>query len=283
MPRIEKSVFISYRRTDSYHALATYQYLLAQGYDVFLDVDSLRGGDWLKSIIDNIKARAHFLIILTPNAVERFSQPDDVMRLEIETAIESRRNITPLMMEDFSFSQAQSHLTGKLAILSRYNGLEISPRFFRYAMQELHEQRLQQPTDTIIHPPSPEAEALAAQQKSIAQLTAEQWFEKGKKSDKLTDRVQAYTEAIHLKPRNSPYYNNRGATYGLLGHFDEAIRDFNKAIDSNVNDPNTYFCRAFAKEAKGDKVGAISDYEAALHFDPEHELARKHLKRLRGD
>jgi hypothetical protein len=37
MERIEKTVFISYRRKDIYHAVSVFQNLTQHGYDVFFD------------------------------------------------------------------------------------------------------------------------------------------------------------------------------------------------------------------------------------------------------
>src|ERR1044071_9065349 len=74
MASIEKTVFISYRRKDRYEALAVYQYLTGQQYDVFLDYTSIPSGDFEQSIVSNIKARAHFLLILTPTALDRCSE-----------------------------------------------------------------------------------------------------------------------------------------------------------------------------------------------------------------
>jgi hypothetical protein len=61
MARIEKTVFISYRRTDVYTALAIYENLKNQGYDVFFDYRSISSGDFEQIITSNIRARAHFL------------------------------------------------------------------------------------------------------------------------------------------------------------------------------------------------------------------------------
>ena len=46
MGRIEKTVFISYRRTNFYTALAVYQDLTAYGYDVFFDYQSIDSGNF---------------------------------------------------------------------------------------------------------------------------------------------------------------------------------------------------------------------------------------------
>ena len=109
MASIEKTVFISYRHKDNYEALAVYQYLTSQQYDVFLDYASIPSGDFEKIIVSNIKARAHFILILTPTALDRCREPGDWLRREIETAIDEKRNIVPLFFDDFSFSAPAHH------------------------------------------------------------------------------------------------------------------------------------------------------------------------------
>lgn len=288
--RIDKTVFISYRRTNSYQALAIYQQLTALGYDVFYDVESLRGGDWKQAILENIRARAHFLIVLTPSAVERFNEPDDIMRLEIETAMQTKRNIIPLFFDDFDFRAASPHLTGLLANLSAYNGLNVPTQYFKYAMQALHEQRLQQDIDTILHPASTQAQRYADQQQAQAkaeptvsekQLTASEYFERGLKRA-LTDhdgKIADYTEAIRLNPQGAIAYHNRGLAYhNGKKDYDTAIRDYTEAICLNPKYADAYVNRAVAYHMKSNYDAAIQDYEAALRIDPNHQLAQSNLK-----
>src|SRR4051794_37544316 len=104
MGRIEKTVFISYRRTNTSWALAIFQNLTHNGYDVFLDFNGIASGDFERVILSNINARSHFLVLLTPSALERCNDPRDWLRREIENALETRRNIVPLMLEGFDFS-----------------------------------------------------------------------------------------------------------------------------------------------------------------------------------
>jgi len=106
MGRIDKTVFISYRRRDEPWALAVFGDLTQHGYDVFIDYDGIGSGSFETAILENIKARAHFLVLLTPIALERSADPKDWMRREIETAIESQRNIVPLMLAGFNFGAA---------------------------------------------------------------------------------------------------------------------------------------------------------------------------------
>ena len=88
MERIEKTVFLSYRRTNIPWALAIFQNLTHHGYDVFFDYNGIASGDFERVILGNINARAHFLVLLTPSALERCGDPADWLRREIETALD---------------------------------------------------------------------------------------------------------------------------------------------------------------------------------------------------
>jgi len=84
MPLIEKTVFICYRRTNAPWALAIYQDLTHHGYDVFFDFNGIASGDFESVIIGNIRARAHFIVLLTPSALERCGEPEDWLPSKME-------------------------------------------------------------------------------------------------------------------------------------------------------------------------------------------------------
>src|SRR5207344_3360744 len=98
------TVFISYRRTNIPWVQAISQNLTLHGYDVFFDFSGIASGDFEQAILGNIKSRAHFLVLLTPSALERCAEPGDWLRREIETALETKRNVVPLMLEGFDFN-----------------------------------------------------------------------------------------------------------------------------------------------------------------------------------
>src|SRR5215475_8149643 len=104
MARVEKTVFISYRRADRWPAVALFKDLTQHGYDAFIDYDGIASGDFERSIVDNIRARAHFVVLLTPAALMRCDDPADWLRREIETAIETKRNVVPLLLDGFTFA-----------------------------------------------------------------------------------------------------------------------------------------------------------------------------------
>jgi hypothetical protein len=171
MERIEKTVFISYRRTNIPWALAIFQNLTQHGYDVFFDYSGIASGDFERVILENITARAHFLVLLTPSALERCDDPADWLRREIETALANQRNIVPLMLEGFDFGapKISNQLRGELAALKHYNGLRILPDYFDEAMERLRSRYLNVPSNAVLHPTSLSARQAVTQQKAAAE------------------------------------------------------------------------------------------------------------------
>jgi hypothetical protein len=170
--RIEKTVFVSYRRADQGWGQAIFGDLTQHGYDVFIDYDGIASGNFETAILENIKARAHFLVLLTPTTLDRCGDPKDWMRREIEAALDDRRNIVPLMLAGFNFGTptSASQLTGKLAVLKQYNGLPIPEGYFPQAMDRLRNRFLNVPVDAVLHPASDSAQRIAKEQKDKAAM-----------------------------------------------------------------------------------------------------------------
>ena len=97
----EKTVFISYRRdtVGNLFARLVEGALKRRGYDVFLDVDCIDAGEWAKQILTEVPKRAHFLLLLTPGALDRCTDETDWVRRELLLALERRRNIVPVREE----------------------------------------------------------------------------------------------------------------------------------------------------------------------------------------
>lgn len=282
MGRIEKTVFISYRRTNFYTALAVYQNLTQHGYDVFFDYQSIDSGDFEHIIIENIKAKAHFLIILSPSALERCNDADDWLRREIEMAMETKRNIVPLMMEGFEFNNpsVKQALSGKLRSLNRYNGLRLVADYFFEAMEKLRGRYLNVAIDDIHLQPlnfeskeTTEANKVSTDKEEpveIVQLTAEEWFERGfvfGLDDNMDESIQCFTEAIRLNPSYEAYFN-RGIIRRENGDLDGAIQDYDEAIRILPNQSQVYNNRGNARRDNGDLHGAMKDYDDAIRLNP---------------
>jgi tetratricopeptide (TPR) repeat protein len=287
MPQIEKTVFISYRRTNMPWALAVYQNLTQHGYDVFFDYESINSGDFEQIILANIKARAHFIVILTPSALERCENPDDWLRREIEAAVDHQRNIVPLMLEGFNFGSPaiSRYLTGKLDLLKKYNGLNVPVDYFDEAMKRLRDKYLNIALEAVIHPLTATASKAAQGQQVAAnkatpvqqkELSAQEWFEQGHRHGEAREHKEAircYTEAIRLQPDYIDAYHNRGLAFYNAGQLEEAIGDYDKTIRLKPDYASAYNKRGAAREAQGDAEGAIRDYGLAIQYvyeDQEH-------------
>jgi tetratricopeptide (TPR) repeat protein len=284
MERIEKTVFISYRRTNIPWALAIFQNLHQHGYDVFFDYNGIVSGDFESVILGNITARAHFLVLLTPSALENCDKPADWLRREIETALGSRRNIVPLMLEGFDFGSPKiaNQLTGKLATLKHYNGLSIPPEYFMEAMSRLRERYLNVPLTAVLHPASPSAQEAAMKQKTAAdaappvkekELTAQQWYERGFDAVDLDEKLRFYSEAIRLKPDYAEAFINRGVARREMGDIEGAIEDYNEAIRLKPDHASAFNNRGIVRCDKGDPEGAIQDFDEAIRLLPDAAAA----------
>src|ERR1022692_3317431 len=169
MERIDKTVFISYRRLAApWAAHVIFNDLTSHGYDVFIDFNGIASGDFEEVIVGSIKASAHFLVLLTPTTLERCGDPADLFRREIETAIAARRNIVPIMLDGFDFSSPgiDGQLWDTLATLKGYNGLKVLPgEYLSAAMQFLRDKYLNVQIDTVLHSASDSARNTANEAK----------------------------------------------------------------------------------------------------------------------
>ncbi len=285
MPQIDNTVFISYRRTNKFTALAIFKELKARGYDVFFDYNSIKTGDYSQVILREIKARGHFLVILTPSALERCNEPGDWVRREIEHAMLHKRNIIPLMFDGFDFGDMAQYMTGDLMLLRNYNGLRVPVDYFDAAIARLCDDYLNIPIQSVLHP-TPTAnlkevetailQAVAQPTPTTLEVSAEEYFERALRRDfsDVEGRIRDYSEAIERKPDFAEAYNNRGIAYHTQGDYEKAIADYTLSIKYEnperfrpyINRGNTYF-----KLEQYDK--ALADYDEAIRLEPDYDEA----------
>lgn len=60
----------------------------------------------------------------------------------------------------------------------------------------------------------------------------------------------------------------RGISYDKLGHFGEAVQDFNKVLQLEPNNSVAYFNRGSTYDSLGMHDAAIADFSKALELDP---------------
>jgi toxoflavin biosynthesis protein ToxD len=212
---------------------------------VFFDYTSIPSGDFEQYIIGNIKARAHFVLILTPTSLDRCVEPKDWLRREIETAMAEKRNIVPLFFDGFSFgsTQASEKLTGDLARLTRYNGMNVPRDYFQEAMERLHTRFLSMPLDAVLLPLSAEVQKVVHQEQTAANVAVHEQAEK--KAGALPAGI---IEALDAK--NSP--NIRAGAVRDLGDLmrgdDPALAGAARALLENLTADDSLKVQNAAKE-----------------------------------
>jgi tetratricopeptide (TPR) repeat protein len=294
--RIEKTIFICYRRTNIPWALAIFKDLTAHGYDVFFDFLGIASGDFERVIRANIRARAHFLVLLTPSALDDVSRPDDWLRREIEIALDAKRNIVPLMLEGFDFDSRgiAKRLTGRVADLKSYNALPVPAAYFDEAMSRLRNTFLNIQLDAVLHPESPAEQQTVQQQQAAAgaptvqklELTAQECFEQAYKAGDPAEAIRLYSQAIAFKPEYAFAFNNRGLLREQQGDLAGAREDYDTAIRLKPDYTDAFKTRGAFRWTQGDLAGARADYDIAIRLTPDDDDAlynRGLLRRTQGD
>ena len=98
-------IFISYRRDafESANLFATR--LKALGYRVFFDIETMNAGKFNEQLLDVISKCKDFILVLSPNALDRCNDEGDWVRRETMCAMEHKKNIIPIMLSGFVWPQ----------------------------------------------------------------------------------------------------------------------------------------------------------------------------------
>lgn len=129
-------IFISYRREGGFAmARLLYERFHNAGLSVFLDLEELRSGAFNEKLYEAIDRCENFLLVLPPNSLDRCQAENDWLRLEIEHAIEKKKNIIPVMMVGFSFPD---NLPSSIQILPFFNGVQSSREYFDATINKIY-------------------------------------------------------------------------------------------------------------------------------------------------
>ena len=92
-------------------------------------------------------------------------------------------------------------------------------------------------------------------------------------SGRSDQAISDYEKAIEFNPQCAKVYNNRGGAYLALGQYTEAISNFNQAIELDPKYGSAYHNRANAYLGSGQYTGAILDYTNTIELDPDFAKA----------
>jgi tetratricopeptide (TPR) repeat protein len=79
--------------------------------------------------------------------------------------------------------------------------------------------------------------------------------------------IADFNSAIEIDPKYEPAYLNRAFPFRAKGQYDRAIADSTKAIELNPKDAQPYNIRGDTYEKKGDDERAIADFTKAIEID----------------
>ena len=131
-------IFICYRRDGGADlARLVHDSLQQRGYEVFMDVESLRSGPFNTALFNEIESATDVVVILTPGSLDRCHNEGDWVRLEIAHAIKQKRNVVPLMARGFAWPTPAEPLPDDLAALPTYNGVSPSHEYFSASLDKL--------------------------------------------------------------------------------------------------------------------------------------------------
>ncbi len=91
---------------------------------------------------------------------------------------------------------------------------------------------------------------------------------------KVDEAILDYNKAIELAPDAPDPYLNRGAALEAKGEYDDAIDDYNKVLSIIPDDPMAYNNRGNAKAGQKLWEEAFADYQKAFEIAPNFAFAR---------
>ncbi|MGB3509291.1 MAG: tetratricopeptide repeat protein [Microcoleaceae cyanobacterium] len=92
-----------------------------------------------------------------------------------------------------------------------------------------------------------------------------------------TGALEDYNRAINLNPNNHQSYNNKGIAIAQLGNLTEAIENFQRALELNPKDPQTYHNLGAAYAEVGELNQAIEYFSKALELNPQDSQTHYNL------
>lgn len=148
----QHDIFISYRRkTGSETALLIKSALQSKHYSVFVDVVNLPNGKFNEALYNRIEKAIDFIIILTPNSLDRCKNEEDWVRNEIRHALLKKRNIIPVFCQGFQTPE-KNELPEDIKDFLDYHGVPTSTDLWEESMHKLAGLLNSKPKNRFIKP-----------------------------------------------------------------------------------------------------------------------------------
>ncbi|MFG0262930.1 MAG: tetratricopeptide repeat protein [Novipirellula sp. JB048] len=110
---------------------------------------------------------------------------------------------------------------------------------------------------------------------------------------RLAESTDIYTELIEQHPDEGRFFTLRASAWWALGNTENALRDFDQAIENGYQEAHAYSSRGLFNASIGNFDEAIADYAKALELAPEEvaplvnraavHMARGHIEKAIDD
>jgi len=129
-------IFISYRRDGGFETASLIaEKLRNAGYNVFFDLESLRAGKFNEQLFRVIENCEDFVLVLPKDGLDRCVNETDWIRQEVIHAMKHEKNIVPVMLSGFQWTEA---MPSGLEDLEKYQSVAAgNHEFFDAAMVRL--------------------------------------------------------------------------------------------------------------------------------------------------
>jgi tetratricopeptide (TPR) repeat protein len=96
------------------------------------------------------------------------------------------------------------------------------------------------------------------------------------------DAINAYTQALAIKPNYIPALQDRGQVYMKLDRLENAQKDFKQAIDYDDNNAKSWLFQGLLFEKTDRDEEALEAYQKALAINPDYKEAKDSLIKLQS-
>jgi tetratricopeptide (TPR) repeat protein len=276
-----QQIFASYSHKDTPIVLACRNVFKALGWEVLIDIDTLRSGQvWSKELMNMIDRADIFQLFWSAQAAQ-----SDYVRQEWKHALKCSRGprfIRPVYWEQPLVPPPEplAHLHFAYQPLPK---VEMPLVAYDQAIQT-------DPTNPIAYQTKGDAlveqgrsaEALALYDRAItlAPHYGSAYSSKGKALYALgryEEALMAFEQAIHLQPGSTLPYTRKAATLAMLNRFHEALIASDQATALNPRDVSAFLNKGSVLVNLARYEEALRAYQQAIHLNPNFGLAYYNL------
>lgn len=104
---MKQSIFVSYAHKDKARVKPIVRKLSELGFNTWLDIQSIRGGEFWSVEIAQAISKCNFFILF----ISKFSMKSDFVRREVDLALRKKRKIIPVRLDDTDIPDEFSYQT----------------------------------------------------------------------------------------------------------------------------------------------------------------------------